>query len=271
MRASMIACLLVFSSLPAFAHAQESTRSDAEVFAQAETAFRLGVENKTNLLQTRRHFSEATDACFELHRRGVRSPALYLNLGNAAVLADRWPEAVWAYHVGLKLDPNDAGLRDHLAFARGKVLYPASGQGRPDADAWPAWLHRPTVYELFCIGNFSYLLAWVAGTSALLARSSRLVLAAGVWLLIAALCGGALGLQLEQADADRQTPLIVLANNAEFYRGNGASYPQHPAMPVLPRGLEARQVHRRGGWVQIRLTTGEVGWVPLDRVLVVEP
>jgi hypothetical protein len=117
MHARMIACLLVFCSLPATAHAQASTESDAEVLAQAETAFRLGVENKTRILQARTHFYLATDAYLELHRRGVRSPALYLNLGNAAVLADRWPEAVWAYHVGLKLDPNHAGLREHLAFA----------------------------------------------------------------------------------------------------------------------------------------------------------
>jgi hypothetical protein len=35
--------------------------------------------------------------------------------------------------------------------------------------------------------------------------------------------------------------------------------------------MEAQQIHRRGHWLQIRLSTGEVGWVPASNLLVVEP
>ena len=55
--------------------------------------------------------------------------------------------------MGLKLDSNYADLANTCARARGKVLYPNSGQGRLDADAWPLWLHRPHcrgVVQRFC-------------------------------------------------------------------------------------------------------------------------
>jgi len=248
-----------------------SEGADAEIAAQAERAFRQGVESKTRLLEARKHFADTADLCLELHRRGIRSADLYRNLGNAAVLADRWPEAIWAYHVGLKLYPNDAELHAQLAFVRGKVLYPASGKGQPEPDYWPVWLYRPTVLELSTIAAFFYALTWIGAAAAVFRRATRIYLATAIALLVAVASGLALWHALEQADLDRQAPLVIVAENTPLYRGNGTSYPPHPDMPILPRGMEVRQQHRRGTWLQIRLTSGEIGWLPRSRVLVVEP
>jgi hypothetical protein len=260
--------LAVFMPAVAFA---DGERSDGEVAAQAERTFRQGVESKARLLEARKHFADAADSCLELHRRGVRSPALYRNLGNAAVLADRWPEAIWAYHVGLKLDPNDRELREHLAFVRGKTLYPASGKGQPEPDHWPAALDRPSLFELSTIAATAYVLFWICAAFAFLRRSVRLYVTAVFAAFVAIVSAIALWQALEQAEVDRRTPLVIVAENTPLYRGNGASYPQHPDMPMLPRGMEVRQQHRRGSWLQVRLTSGEIGWLPHNRVLVVEP
>lgn len=263
--------------LPAVAPAQESARSDTEILAQAEAAFRRGVESKGRFLVARQHFSEAADRYLELHRRGLHSAALYRSLGNAAFLADRWPEAIWAYQVGLKLDPNDAAMREHLEFARAKVLYPPSGEGRLDADTWPVWLHRPTLFELFCVFVACYNLAILAAVIFNLARHSgegRLakaaVASAAALLLIAVAAGAALWHASSNAERDRRTPIVVIADNTPLYQGNADSYPRHPTIPILPRGMEARQIHVRGNWLQIRLSTGEVGWLPRKSVLVVQ-
>src|SRR2546423_1030278 len=77
----------------------------------------------------------------ELEQSGLRSPALYLALGNAEALAGRWPRAIWAYECGRRLDRNDARLREHLNYARSLVNYPESGRGRPAPERWPSWLH----------------------------------------------------------------------------------------------------------------------------------
>jgi hypothetical protein len=271
MRSRVIACLLIVASFPAFARAQGSTRPDEEIGSQADAAFRRGVDNQTRILRARKDFSAATDAYLELHRRGIRNPALYLNLGNAALLADRWPEAIWAYHTGLQLDPNDRRLRQHLEFARGKVIYPLSGQGRLDADAWPTWLHRPTYFGLALLLAFAYTLGCMGITVLFFTHQPRVIGLTVAAVLLTAASGFGFWQAARQAETDRQTPLVVFADNTDFYRGNAVSYPKHPALPFVPRGLEARQVHRRGDWVQVRLITGEVGWVPRERVLVVEP
>jgi hypothetical protein len=245
--------------------------TDAEIAARASSEFQQGIDSKSRLLQARRHFSKATDAFRELHERGVRSPALYRNLGNAAVLADRWPEAVWAFHVGLKLDPNEAVLREHLAFARGKVIYPPAGQGRPDAEPWPTWCRRPPVYGLTWMFLAFYLLTWFAAACAFIMRRTHFFVFSGVLILLTAIHGALLWHELRQADIDRRTPLVVVVDNTDFYRGNGVSYPQHPTVPTLPRGMEARQQHRRGDWLQVHLSSGEIGWVHVKSVLIVAP
>ncbi len=271
---ALAACTTVLVTIlsPALTHAQTAPPTDAEILAQAEAAFEHGVENKARFLLAQTQFAEAADRYRELHRRKVRSPALYRRLGNAALLADRWPEAIWAYHVGLSLDPNDAATREHLAFARAKVLYPPSGEGRLDADTWPNWLHRPTLFELFCAFVAAYSLAWSAGSCAWLGIGRMAAVAALVAALaILIVAGAGLWHQQRRAEIDRRTPLLVIAENTAFYQGNATSYPQHSSLPILPRGLEARQIHARGNWLQIRLSTGEIGWLPRRQVLIVAP
>jgi hypothetical protein len=178
---------------------------------------------------------------------------------------------LWAYHAGLKLDPNHAGLREHLAFLRDKVVYPPARQGRLDAETWPPWFHRPTLYELICICIVSYTAAVFVGTFAFLRFSQPWSLAAIALLAIAAVAGIGVWLELRIAALDRDTPLVIVAENTPLYRGNSFSYPHHPSLALLYRGMEVRQIHRRGQWLQICLTTGEIGWLPRSSVLIVEP
>jgi hypothetical protein len=259
--------MLVVAALPLIARAQ----SHEEILAQAEAAFQRGVESKGRFLQAREHFSEATDKYKTLHEKGVRSSGLYRSVANAAYLADRWPEAIWAYQCGLQVDPNDNAMRAHLAIARARVLYPPSGEGRLEADTWPAWLHRPTRWELTCAFALAYALTWLIGTFAFVSQRASLWLIATLALLIACVAGAALWHAERQADLDQRMPVVIVASNTAFYRGNATSYPQHTSLPILPRGLEVRQIHRRGNWLQVRLTTGEVGWLPREQVLIVEP
>ncbi len=238
---------------------------------KADAAFRAGVEKKAVVLAARKHFAEATDHYLDVHRRGIRSPSLYLKLGNAAALADRWPEALWAYHMGLKLDPNNARLRTHLTFVRAKVIYPPANFGRPDADTWPVWLHRPSVGELLLIGALAYLLTYILAAIAWLRGAVKLIVVALVCLSVAGSAGFAYWRSNEQATVDRDTPLVIIVYNTPFQRGNGTSYPQHAILPLLPRGMEVRRLHVRGHWLQVRLSTGEVGWIPTSAALVVEP
>jgi hypothetical protein len=245
--------------------------SNKEILRQAEAAFRLGVASQARVQEARRNFTEAAQRFGELHEHGVRSPALYLDLGNAEYLAGRPERALWAYHCGLRLDPNDRPLREHLHWARLRVQYPSGGYGRPAADVWPSFLPRPTP-DLTLAGTATcYTLACFVATLWWWRRNRRLLIASLTLLGLA--IGGLLilGWLSSQADYEQAHPLLIVVEETPLYRGNGPSYPSHPDVPSLPHGLEARQLLRRGSWLQVQLSSGEIGWLPSSAVLIVSP
>jgi hypothetical protein len=71
-----------------------------------------------------------------------------------------------------------------------------------------------------------------------------------------------------QAEAESR-PLVVVAEDAMLKAGNGDSWPDR-LRSRLPRGVEARQLARRGGWVQVELAGGAVGWIPKTKIVTAE-
>jgi hypothetical protein len=66
-------------------------------------------------------------------------------------------------------------------------------------------------------------------------------------------------------------PIAVIANEVLLRKGNGGSYELVELDGVgvrLHPGVEARALAaRKNGWVQIKLASGVVGWVPRGQVL----
>jgi hypothetical protein len=171
----------------------------------------------------------------------------------------------------LRLAPNDREVREQLTHARTKVYYPPAGQGRPDPDNWPIWLFRPSAGEWFTAFTALYALACIVIVVGYVRRSGGLAALAVVAVFLTMIAVSGLWFHHQKERSDRDTPLVVIATNASFHRGNGPSYPQHASVPILPRGMEAHILHQRGDWLQLRLSTGEVGWLPRNQVLIVEP
>ncbi len=171
--------------------------------------------------------------------------------------------------MGLALAPNDAPLREHLADLRAMVLLPPDGQGRTPPDRWPMWLPRLTARASWWIAVVAYCLVCCAIAGCVLFRTRRSIGFGASALIVAVLASVSLWLALDRQRLDRETPLGVLIDNTPFRTGNGNGYPQHQSVPVLLRGIESRVLHRRGEWLQVALSTGEIGWVPNASVLVV--
>jgi hypothetical protein len=127
---------------------------------RGEEEFDRGVELKNDADKARTHFRAAALCFEELRQRGVRNALLYRNLGNAYLLADDLPRAILAYRSGLQLSPADQALRDNLALARDRVVYPEdSALGRPPADPRPPWLPRLGGRWVFSLALGFYVLA----------------------------------------------------------------------------------------------------------------
>jgi hypothetical protein len=66
--------------------------------------------------------------------------------------------------------------------------------------------------------------------------------------------------RVDEGEAAR--PLVVILDDGVLLRkGDGLAYPPRYDTP-LNRGAEARLLFERGGWLQVELAGGEVGWVP---------
>jgi hypothetical protein len=203
---------------------------------------------------------------------GSASNARFYNMGNAHFLANQLPEAIFAYRRGLRLDPNDQDMRDNLDYVRARVSYPFGDRGRPEEDTWPSWLYRPSTFVVLFVTMALYAMACALVTLWLMTRRRAHLVRASILLLLGIACGFFwIVLQNDNDWQDRQPLVVIREDRLPLRQGNGPSYPANADLPVLSRGMEARRLHERGGWLQIQFAGGETGWVEKSALLVAGP
>jgi tetratricopeptide (TPR) repeat protein len=246
---------------------------DETVLEQAGAAFAEGIQARQRNQDAQNHFRQAAELYAELQARGFHNPALYHNEGNAWLLAGDLPRAILAYRRGLRLAPTDRSLQEALSFARGQVHYQQSGAfARPPVETRPPWLPRIELsWWSFGLLFLGYVVAWGLLTRWQMTRRRQFLhLALGVFgstLVVTVF----LLLATAYEERHHDHPLVVIARDEVYLRkGNGDVYPARYETP-LHRGVEARLLYRRGDWLQIELSGGEVGWVPESAALVDVP
>jgi hypothetical protein len=241
---------------------------DASLLREAEQAFRAGVAAAGTPGEAAA-FRTAAERYDELRKNGHQNPALFLNQGNAYLLANELPQAILAYRRGLRLAPGDRSLQAALAYARGQVLYPASESfARPPSENWPPALPRPSLRMLLAVAGFFYFLACLGFARWYMVRRRQALTFAAIALVLALIpLAGALYESQQRRDAVEH-PLVVIAEDDVILRGgDGHSFPRRSDLP-LNRGIEARLLFQRSRWLQVELSGGEVGWVPRSVALV---
>jgi hypothetical protein len=237
--------------------------SDADVLAEAERAFAQGTELRGDSEMARPAFARAAAAYDELWRRGFRNPAVARHRGRAKRLAGDLGGAIAAYHDGLALARYNRPLQTDLAEARSAVVFPHDGelaaQCRPRVSRTIS--SRMSASDALVIAGGLWLCAGVGVARFAMTR-------AGWWLAFAGGCAVALSLlgglwweDARQREKYESRPLVVVRDDVWLMKGNTNLHPQRLDQK-LPRGVEARELLRRGGWVQIELAAGAIGWVP---------
>jgi hypothetical protein len=250
-------------------------RPDADALRYAESgeqAYRAGLEARTDAAKARLLFREAALAFERLWQQGRRNPAVARNLAQASLLAGDLAGAIRAYHLGLRVAPHDRSLREGLSFARGEVAYPREGMlaesARPRERR--SLLHYASAETFWAAAIGLYLLGLIAFARAWMTRQPGWWLAGGVAQVLAVTVAVATAWEDRRlaAEADRRLAIVV-GGGTVLHRGNGAEYP--PRLPDrLPEGVEMRILGERGGWLQVQLAGGEIGWVDSARVVKVD-
>ncbi len=253
--------------------------SGSECAGAAERAFEQAMGARDNPGLARKLFAESAGHYATLHANGASNVALYRNWGNAAFLAGRIGPAILAYRRGLQLDPGNAELLANLAFVRSQVIYPPGADSRPPPDdspwsmlaPWLPWLARHARALLGLGTLLLYTLACWTGAHWVAVRRSRWPVRAVLLLILAGTCGVLWQHEEGRLQDEQAHPLVVIERDVGFFQGNGESYPRHDQLPLLHAGMEARRLLQRGGWLQIELPDGAIGWVPRRAALVDEP
>lgn len=243
--------------------------SDRDLLERAEAEFHEGLHLRRDRDQAGPHFRNAAGCFDELRQRGIGNPALYCNLGNAYLLSGDLPRAILSYRRGLHRSPSNFDLRERLAEARARVAYPASGDlGRPRSDDRPPWLPHLRSRWLMFAAVACYAVGCLGVTRWRMVAHGRLLTMGFLTLLLAGVLSGWLMLRAHEQRDREVHPLVVIARDGVLLRrGNGMVFPPRYDTPIN-RGVEGRLLFERGGWVQIELSSGEIGWVPRDAVLV---
>ena len=231
---------------------------------QAETHFRLGVQAGSDQTKAIVEFRAAAGGFQNLVDSGYNSCELFLNLGNAHFLADELPKAIMAYRLGLRGHPHHAELWRNLEAARDRVGYPEGPtRHRPTGEVWPPWMPRPSPDATFNAALGLYSIAWVAVCIWLFTKRRPALIVAGVLFSAAIAAVAWWGFLKYTTSHDAKQPQVVVSvNGVTLRRGNGSLYPRHPVLPIVNRGMEARLVSERGGWMQVEFPGGDIGWLP---------
>jgi len=262
------AFLLLFGIVTGESQAGDSRASQTNLLHEAEAAFREGVKARQDRASAQRWFRKAATHYETLRQQGIRNTDLDRNLGNAHLLAGDLPRGILAYRRGLRLNPGDEALRANLAYARKQVVYLESASPRrPAGDQWIWFPYRAAGLQVVA-GLALYTLGWLWITRWCMVRRTWLWGASLAALALAGLLGAGLAMRAWQQRQDLEHPPVVISEDGVYLRrGNGYAYPPRLDTP-LNRGMEARFLFRRGEWLQVELGDGEVGWLPLAKLLV---
>lgn len=212
------------------------------------------------------HFRKAVQDYKDHCRTVVETPYVLRWLGYSYDVIGDLPHAILAYRRGLRLDPGDAELATALAYARSSVEYPpssAAGLMQPERSYWPGWLELP---RLGLVAFAAYTVACLAVTRWRMTRRRLWLWVAMGSAIIALVPAVGSGVEWLRRQRDEATPVVVLARSETLRTGNGLEYT--PRLDVaLPRGAEVRRLFERGGWYQVELSGGPVGWLPRDAVV----
>lgn len=229
----------------------------AYLLLRPDPSFRAGVDARAEADIARRHFREAATKYAERWNDGERRPALAANRLRAEALAGNLPAAMAAAHAGLRETPTDAGLQADLELLRNLVPY-ARGQRPP---ALRQLRHRLGQIDLWFAFATGTVIAAIGTARAFTSRPRWALPVSGVGFTVIALSLVLLALLERERRMDDANPLRIVSNESILRRGNG-----EPFAPVLeepiPPGAEVRTRHARGGWLQVELADGTIGWLP---------
>lgn len=219
-----------------------------EAFFKANQAYREG------------RFQEAIAGYLDLIRSGCKRGAVYYNLGNAYLKADRLGYAIWAYERALLLTPRDPDLRFNLSHARDQTR-DALGDAGGFLETLFFWLRSFSLQELFWAFAGLNGFFWSLLLIRLFKRSEWVYYLLLVFMCLWCVAGLSFGLQYYRIAKDERA--VILPKEVDIRAGPD---PADTVLFKLHEGTVVNHERTDDGWSLIHVSDKKRGWVKQDAI-----
>jgi hypothetical protein len=183
---------------------------------------------------------------------------LYVNLGNAALNAERLGPAIIAYRRALEIDPTNSQALQNLGYARMSVPETyrwESSSGLMDTLFFWRALHSRS--QIMGMAGICFLVAAALLALGLVRRNPL----ARNLAMLPMMCWLVLTLStLAGRDANRHHDAVVVANELVVRSADSENSAPRLSTP-LTSGVEVVVLRRRDRWSEVELSGGRSGWV----------
>jgi len=228
----------------------------------ALTAYEQGMQSPDRDTRVQRFAESERLFRAALEQQGA-SAALWTNLGNAALQAERLGPAILAYRRALNIEPDYARAKQNLTYARERIpdwVPTPRRSGLLDTFfSWHQTLSRSTRATLAAL-SFAGICVLLSGglIFRIIVLRYPAALLAIIWL---ALLGSLLIDPVRQAHREA----VVVVPEAPARAADSSNAPLRFGQP-LPAGSELRILEDRGGWLHIELHNGRDAWLTSSQV-----
>jgi tetratricopeptide (TPR) repeat protein len=229
---------------PAFA-AEKTSSADA-LFTEAVQAYKDG------------RYDEAVRLNEQVLSSGVKSQAVYFNLGNSYLRSRQAGKAVLNYLRAEALAPRDPDIRANLFFARDRVeggqdvSRSMRSKGLPGTAVFSTGELNWITLGFFMLAGVFVLVGYYKGF-----KRGFVAATAAVFLV----CGYLFMAGLIKVVDGSNAAVAVKSSEARFEPVDQAT-----VYFKLPEGAEFRVLKVKDGWAKIERADGKTGWVPEDAV-----
>jgi len=233
-----------------------------ELLAEAIEEYRAGLDSNKRE-QRLEHFRRA-ELLFESiidgdSNEGIRNADIFVNLGNAAMGAERLGPAILAYRRALVFDPDHHRAQQNLDHAR---TFLPDWVPKPEKsgflDTFFAWTRNWTAGELRMFAALAFLAAATLIACSIRWKQPMLRNLATIpslfWLLF-------VGLILFGSSRDMENSAVVIVPEVTARSADSTGAPSRLPQP-LPSGTEVEVLEKRDQWVRVRLADSRDAWLP---------
>jgi tetratricopeptide (TPR) repeat protein len=246
MRHSGIIFILLFTAITAFSSVEQVT------IVKANKAYSAG------------SYTNAAELYQEVVAAGFVSPELYYNLGNAYFKMNDFARAILWYERSKRLDPGNEDVNFNLNVANTKISDKIEPLPEMFYKRWFNGLLLLFSVDAWAIMGVCLFIAGLCGFILYLASRILVLRKAGFWLALGLLFLSFFtfafawnGYRLTESthEAIVFTPTITVKSSPNE---------KSTDLFVLHEGAKVKLLDNIGGWYEIRIANGSVGWLPKE-------